>query len=203
MKKQSLKTKPTTGTGVNTIVFDLETNGLLHDATRIHCVSLYWCEDDRIESVNDEKYADNPKDLPMAGNYSITTALGFLECASTIIGHNIINFDIPVIQKLYPWFTPRGTIIDTLLLSRLYHTNLFDIDKQRNWPHMPLQLYGRHSLEAYGYRLGEYKGEFGKTTDWKEWSQEMQDYCEQDVAVTTKLCDHFRPYLNGSKWSTR
>ena len=25
---------------------------------------------------------------------------------------------------------------------------------------MPLQLYGRHSLEAYGYRLGEYKGKF-------------------------------------------
>ena len=203
MKKQSLKTKPLDGTEGDTLVFDLETNGLLNDATRIHCVSLYWGEDDRIESFNDEKYADNPKDLPMAGNYSITTALGFIECAATIIGHNIINFDIPVIQKLYPWFTPRGTIIDTLLLSRLYHTNLFDIDKQRNWPHMPLQLYGRHSLEAYGYRLGEYKGGFGKTTDWKEWSQDMQDYCEQDVAVTTKLCDHFRPYLSGSKWSTR
>ena len=203
MKKQSLKTKPLPGTGADVIVFDLETNGLLNDATRIHCVSLYWGEDDRIESFNDEKYADDPKALPMGGHYSITTALGWIEAANTLIGHNIINFDIPVIQKLYPWFTPRGTIIDTLLLSRLYHTNLFDIDKQRNWPHMPLQLYGRHSLEAYGYRLGEYKGEFGKTTDWKEWSQEMQDYCEQDVAVTTKLCDHFHHYLSGSKWSTR
>ena len=203
MKKQSLKTKPSSGTGANVLVFDLETNGLLNDATRIHCISLHWSEDDRIESFNDEKYADNPKDLPMAGNYSITTALGFIECAATIIGHNIINFDIPVIQKLYPWFTPRGTIIDTLLLSRLYHTNLFDIDKEKNWPHMPLQLYGRHSLEAYGYRLGEYKGAFGKTTDWREWSKDMQDYCEQDVIVTKKLCDHFRPYVSGSKWSTR
>ncbi len=203
MKKQSLKTKPLDGTEGDTLVFDLETNGLLNDATRIHCISLHWSEDDRIESFNDEKYADNPKDLPMAGNYSITTALGFIECAATIIGHNIINFDIPVIQKLYPWFTPRGTIIDTLLLSRLYHTNLFDIDKEKNWPHMPLQLYGRHSLEAYGYRLGEYKGAFGKTTDWREWSKDMQDYCEQDVIVTKKLCDHFRPYLSGSKWSTR
>ena len=203
MKKQSLKTKHFTGTGADAIVFDLETNGLLNDATRIHCISLYSNETGQIESFNDEKYADNPKDLPMAGNYSITTALGFIECAATIIGHNIINFDIPVIQKLYPWFTPRGTIIDTLLLSRLYHTNLFDIDKEKNWPHMPLQLYGRHSLEAYGYRLGEYKGAFGKTTDWREWSKDMQDYCEQDVIVTKKLCDHFRPYLSGSKWSTR
>ncbi len=46
------------------------------------------------------------------------------------------------------------------------------------------QMYGRHSLEAWGYRLGEYKGSFSKTTDWKEWSQEMEDYCIQDVVVT-------------------
>ena len=203
MKKLNSKIKHLSGRGGDTLVFDLETNGLLNDATRIHCISLYSNETGKIESFNDEKYADNPKDLPMAGHYSITTALGWLEVADYIIGHNIINFDIPVIKKFYSWFNPRGTIIDTLLLSKLYHPNLFDIDKKKNWPHMPLQLYGRHSLEAYGYRLGEYKGGFGKTTDWKEWSQDMQDYCEQDVAVTTKLCDHFHPYLSGSKWNTR
>tara|TARA_R100000329_G_scaffold54244_1_gene49474 strand:- start:22 stop:600 length:579 start_codon:yes stop_codon:yes gene_type:complete len=192
---------------VGTIVFDLETNGLLNDATRIHCISLYWCEDDRTESFNDEPYGDGTfcikEDAPMGGNYSITTALGYLEVADVLIGHNIVGFDIPVIKRLYPWFNPRGTVIDTLILSRLYHPNLLDIDKQHNWKHMPLQLYGRHSLEAYGYRLGEYKGNFGKTTDWKEWSQEMQDYCEQDVVVTKKLCDHYHPYLSGSKWNTR
>ena len=203
MKKQSLKTKPTLGTGGDTLVFDLETNGLLNDATRIHCISIYWREGDEIKSFNDEKYAQSPKDLPMGASYAITTALTWLETADILIGHNIIGFDIPVIKKLYPWFNPRGAIIDTLLLSKLYHQSLFDIDHKKVWDHMPLQLYGRHSLEAYGYRLGEYKGGFGKTTDWKEWSQEMQDYCEQDVAVTTKLCDHFHPYLSGSKWSTR
>ena len=56
---------------------------------------------------------------------------------------------------------------------------------------MPLQLYGRHSLEAYGYRLGEYKGGFAKQTDWKEWSQDMEDYMVQDVQVTHKLWIHF------------
>jgi hypothetical protein len=74
-----------------------------------------------------------------------------------------------------------------------------EVDKRQAWKHMPLQMYGRHSLEAYGYRLGEYKGNFAKTTDWSDWSQEMEDYCEQDVKVTTKLCDHFQPYLNGSR----
>ena len=203
MKKQSLKTGLLHGTDGDTIVFDLETNGLLNDATRIHCISLYSNETNQIESFNDEKYADAPKDLPMAGHYSITTAIHWLEVADYIIGHNIIGFDIPIIKKFYPYFNPRGIIIDTLLLSKLYHPNLLDIDKTKTWPHMPLQLYGRHSLEAYGYRLGEYKGSFSKTTDWSDWSQEMQDYCEQDVAVTTKLCDHFHPYLSGSKWNTR
>ena len=195
-------TKPTTGQVA--IVFDLETNGLIHDATRIHCVALHWCQENITESFNDEPYAKevsgaDKKYLPMASGYSVTTALGWLECADVLIGHNIIGFDIPVIKSIYPWFDPSGIIVDTLLLSRLYHPNLLDIDKKHNWKHMPLQLYGRHSLEAYGYRLGEYKGNFAKTTDWKEWSQEMQDYCVQDVVVTNKLCKHFHPYLSGSR----
>ena len=198
-------TKPTSGVGP--IVFDLETNGLLHDATRIHCVALHWCEDDRTETCNDEKYAESPKELPMGANYSITTALSYLEVADVLVGHNIIGFDIPIIKRLYPWFNPSGIVLDTLLLSRLYHPNLLDIDQPKDkytgerttrWENMPVQLHGRHSLEAYGYRLGEYKGNFGKTTDWKEWSQEMQYYCKQDVIVTTKLCKHFHKYLTGS-----
>ena len=74
---------------------------------------------------------------------------------------------------------------------------MLGLDKKHQWKHMPLQLYGRHSLESYGYRLGEYKGGFAKDTDWKEWSQEMEDDCVQDVNVTVKLCQPFRPYLTG------
>jgi len=187
---------------VGTVVFDLETNGLLHDATRIHCLALHWGEMDITESFNDEKYVEKPdayikEDCPMASGHSITTGISWLETADYLVGHNIIGFDLPIIKAIYPWFNPRGIIMDTLLLSRLYHPNLLDIDKARNWKHMPLQLYGRHSLEAYGYRLGEYKGNFAKTTDWSDWSQEMEDYCKQDVAVTTKLCNHFHKYLTG------
>ena len=195
MKKQSSLTKPTNGVG--TIVFDLESNGLLKQASRIHCISLHWCDGDMTEVFNDEKYADNAKELPM-GNGSITTAISHLEVADTVVGHNIIGYDLPLIKKLYPYFTYPPVIVDTLLLSRLYHPNLYDIDKKHEWKDMPTKLYGSHSLEAYGYRLGLRKGDYGKDTDWKEWSQEMQDYCVQDVKVTEKLCEHFRPYLLGS-----
>ena len=189
--------KPTNGIG--TLVIDTETNGLLRNATRIHCVSLYWVEEDRTESFNDEPYAENPKELPMAGGagYSITTAICWISMANMVVGHNIVGFDLPLIKRLYPFFEYPPVIVDTLLLSRLYHPNLYDIDKKQEWKDMPSKLYGSHSLEAYGYRLGEHKGDYGKTTDWSEWSQEMQDYCEQDVVVTKKLCDHFHPYLNG------
>ena len=172
-----------------TLVFDLETNGLLHDVTRIHCIAIYDSTTDEIETYNDEK---NNK-------YSISEGINKLLVADTIVGHNIIGFDIPCISKLYNFFTPRSCVVDTLLLSRLYHPNIYDIDHKHKWRHMPLQLYGRHSLESYGYRLGEYKGEFGKTSDWSEWSQEMEDYCAQDVEVTKKLCDHFHPYLTGAR----
>ena len=199
MKRPSSSIKPTNG---HQVVFDLETNGLLLDATRIHCIAIHDSELNKIEAFNDEPYTDGTfdikEDAPMGSSYSITTGISRLETADVLIGHNIIGFDIPIIQRLYPYFNPTGIIIDTLLLSRLYHPNLLDIDKRHNWNHMPLQLYGRHSLESYGYRLGEYKGSFSKTTDWKDWSQEMQDYCIQDVIVTTKLCEHFHKYLTGS-----
>ena len=41
-------------------------------------------------------------------------------------------------------------------------------DKKSQVEGMPTKLYGRHSLESYGYRLGEYKGNFGETSDWLE-----------------------------------
>jgi len=186
----NLETKPTTGIGP--IIFDLEANGLLNNATHIHCIVLNYVQENLTYSYNDESPGKGMSE-------PVVRAVQHIEMADYIIGHNILGYDLPLIKSLFPFFSPTGIIIDTLLLSRLYHPNLLDIDKKHAWKHMPLQLYGRHSLESYGYRLGEYKGNFAKTTDWKIWSQEMEDYCVQDVNVTTKLWNHFLPYLNGSR----
>ena len=168
------------------LIFDLETDGFLSQATSIHCLAIHDTDTELTVSYNDK------------GNQEpVVRGVQRLEDADCIAGHNIIGFDIPVIQKLFPWFSWPGITCDTLLLSRLLNPNLMDIDKKRQWRYMPLQLYGRHSLEAYGHRLGEYKGSFSKETDWQEWSQEMEDYCIQDVNVTTKLCHRFINRLNG------
>ena len=167
------------------LVFDIETNGLLYDVSKIHCISTFDTKEEKTYVYNDQN-----DETP-----SIRDGINQIMEADTLAGHNLIGYDLAVLRKLSDGFHTDATVIDTLVLSRLYHPNLMEIDKKRQWRHMPLQLYGRHSLEAYGYRLGEYKGDFGKTSDWKEWSQEMQDYMVQDVNVTTKLCEHFRPYL--------
>ena len=168
------------------LIFDIETDGLLKDVSRVHCLSIYDTTTKELISYNDEGSAP-----------PISRGVTRLLDADCIIGHNIIGYDIPVLKKLYPFFDPPKLGIDTLLLSRLYHPDMMALDKAKNWNHMPLQLYGRHSLESYGYRLGEYKGCFGKDSDWKEWSEEMQLYCEQDPKVTNKLWKHFHKYLNG------
>lgn len=168
-------------------IFDLETDGLYDDVTQIHCLGIYDLDTKQTLVYNDTGAAE-----------PITKGVQLLEDACNLVGHNIIGYDLPVIRKIFPWFSPSGTAVDTLVLSRIFHADILKTDQKRRWKHMPLQLYGRHSLEAYGHRLGEYKGSFGKTTDWKEWSQDMQDYCIQDVQVTTKLWSHFRPYLTSS-----
>ena len=168
------------------LVFDIETDGFLANVTTIHCIGIHDLDNKETYTFNDT-----------GSQEPIVRGIQLLADADSIIGHNIIGYDLPVIAKLYSWFTVPSTTIDTLLLSRLYHSDMMKLDKKHNWKHMPLKLYGRHSLESYGYRLNEFKGAFGSTTDWKEWSQEMEDYCLQDVQVTVKLWHHFHKYLNG------
>jgi len=168
------------------LVFDIESDGLYRDVTRIHCLCIHDLDAKEDYIFNDEGNAE-----------PITKGVQMLEDACNMVGHNIVGYDLRVIRKLFPWFSPAGNPVDTLVLSRIYHADILKTDQKRKWKNMPLQLYGRHSLEAYGHRLGEYKGEFGKTTDWRNWSEEMQDYCLQDVHVTKKLWQHFLPYLTG------
>ena len=180
MKEHDLKTRPIT------LLFDIETNEIQARIREIHCIVLYHVEGNKFYRFNDQQLS-----------HPVVRAVQYLQDADRIIGHNIIGFDIPAIKEVYPFFNPLGEVVDTLLLSRLYHPNMLELDK-RVCRDMPTKLYGRHSLESYGHRLGEYKGDYCKTADWKEWSQAMEDYCQQDVVVTKKLWKHFQPYLIGS-----
>lgn len=159
------------------LVFDIETNGLPRQGLScVHCIVTKNIETGEVLRYND-----------VGTHESVTTGVNMLAEADVLIGHNIVGFDVPVIQSIYPFFEPKARLYDTLILSRLLQSDVLAIDYRKKPPGMPGKLFGRHSLEAWGYRLGDYKGEFAKTTDWSEWSQDMEDYCEQDVHVCETL----------------
>ena len=120
-----------------------------------------------------------------------------LETADVLIGHNIIGYDIPLLQEQFPDFQPRGEVLDTLVLSRLFYPHILDRDYERRPVGMPQKLYGRHSLEAWGYRLKCFKGDFAKHEGaWEVYTPEMLDYCIQDTEVTYKLFQLMQRRMN-------
>ena len=165
------------------LVFDLETDGYLEHLTKIHCIAIRNADDTSQSWVYSPQW--------------IEQGLKQLMEADEVIGHNIITFDIPAAQKVYPWFDLTGVkVTDTLVLSRLMRPDLKQDDYQSRMTakEFPKKHFGSHSLKAWGLRLGIHKGDFGEQTDWSEWSQGMQDYCERDVEVNVALWEALAPH---------
>lgn len=155
------------------LCFDIESNGLLDTLTKIHVLVA--------------KDTETGERMTRIGHQEIGSFLrNTLMTAPEFCGHNIIGFDVPALQKVFPWFKPVGKAVDTLVLSRVIHTNLMESDCElRDIGKLPGRLIGGHSLEAWGYRLGEYKGDYHG--GWEVCTPEMVEYCEQDVEVTALL----------------
>ena len=178
-----------------TLIFDVESDGLLDTLTRIHLLCIREYETGRVWTFRRNKRMDN-----------IADGVAMLMDAVCIVGHNIVQFDIPAIQLIYPWFDPQGVIRDTLVMSRLIFTDQKDRDF-RLWRRNKLEgrYIGSNELKAWGFRLGLQKGDYmddkvaeakalGMTDNdeimafvWASWNPEMEDYCELDVDVTTRL----------------
>ena len=126
------------------IYLDLEANGLTPDTV--------WCVVTRENGVN--TVHTTPDTLCKA-----------LEGSVSVCGHNLIGYDIPVLERLWGLSVASERVVDTLVLSRLY-------DPSRQ---------GGHSLRSWGDTLGFPKGDHD---DWSRLSQEMIDYCIRDVEVT-------------------
>ena len=159
------------------LLFDIESTGLLRRGSTIHCIVM--------RDVNDPDEAQVFDHQP---DRAVIQGVKQLERADTLIGHNIIGYDIPLLKEQFPDFDPQGETVDTLVLSRLFYPHIADRDYERRPAGMPQRLYGRHSLEAWGYRLRCFKGDFGKHDgNWAVYTPEMLDYCIQDTQVTYKL----------------
>ena len=154
------------------LVFDIETDGLYDKVTKVFCIVIY-------DINREETFAYGPD--------RIDDALAHLATGDVLIGHNVIFYDVPVLQKLHS-FNCKARILDTLICTRLIwpKEKLYDLDVQL-YPEVPKNYRGMAGLKAWGYRLSDNKIEF---KDFSEYSEEMLVYCKQDVAVTSKLWKH-------------
>ena len=93
----------------------------------------------------------------------------FAKQTKEFIGHNIIGFDVPVVNKLFGKdLFANCKITDTLVLSRLLN---------------PV-IDGGHSLKNWGTKLGQAKIEFEQ---FDYLSDDMLKYCRNDVELTERL----------------
>lgn len=136
--------------------FDLEADGLLLDATKVHCIVLKDLETEEVFAYRPDQILEGVRHIQEAGE---------------LIGHNISLYDLPLLQRLYGLDWSEIKVKDTMIWSRL-------LDPDR---------LGGHSLKAWGKTLGNWKGDF---TDFSQFTDEMLNYCIQDVEVTETLHDH-------------
>ena len=135
------------------LAIDVETDGL--DATKIWCAVT---KDIDTNEVNTWKEA--------------TGLRQYINEQDLLIGHNIIGFDLPVLNRLWNLNTESNPLRDTLIMSRLLN---------------PVLEKG-HSLDSWGERLGLKKGDFNDFGGGL--SEDMVAYCIQDVEISHSLFTH-------------
>ena len=197
-------------------VFDIESDGLLDTITKVHCINMVdRATGEELRFTDHEYYQDvegNTTDVPTPRNGSIRDALYLLE-EGEIAGHNIHGYDTPALEIVYPGFNPRGKQID----SRTMGETIFPDLKAKDWGmirkgKLP-EAFGKgaghhgahagsHSLAAWGIRL-EAMGydvntkthfdpkDYGHTWATMPFTQEMDDYCMDDVRANVALFEFF------------
>ena len=153
------------------IVFDIETDGF--NPSVVNCLVIH----------------KDGKSIPFIGK-EIPNGIKQL-AGNIVVGHNVIKFDLPVLEKLYGYKHNPELVHDTLCLSRLIYpdiTNSVDVKLSARGL-LDKSFWGKHSLKAWGVRLQVLKGDFAESHDFKTYSKKMLDYCIQDVKITKLLYD--------------
>lgn len=135
-------------------IFDIETDGLLDEVTKIHCLSY--------------RIFDGKKEVASNSITDYNKIIDFVNKQETLVGHNIIKYDVPVLEKILN-MKVSSNVIDTLGIS---------------YYHYPVKNF-KHGLGAWGERLG-----FGKPVveDWKDQPVEVYIHrCESDVEINSRL----------------
>ncbi|RLA26274.1 MAG: hypothetical protein DRQ62_00125 [Gammaproteobacteria bacterium] len=136
-------------------VWDTENDDLLRDVSRNWIIAAYNLDEKKMYHW-------------LEGDF------GWIEVfdkATLMIGHNILGYDNPVLEKLFGYTFPKTCKFrDTLLMSQILNYKRFG--------------HAGHGLAKWGEFFNYPKGDFH---DWSQYSEEMRDYCFQDVRLTAKV----------------
>ncbi|MDH5182288.1 MAG: DNA polymerase [Gammaproteobacteria bacterium] len=138
------------------LVFDIEGDGFLRDVTRMWTIIIHnLTTGERVEFLeNDLGWQDY-----------------FNNNVGIVVGHNILGYDVPVLEKLFGYKFPKETQFhDTLLMSQILDYRRFG--------------YQGHSLAVWGKSLNYPKIDFH---DFSKWTPEMSKYCHQDVNLNVEV----------------
>jgi len=132
-----------------TTVFDIETDGLLDELTKIHVLS--WSND-----MGEVKHTHDYDEM----RYVLLNS-------ETLVGHNIIRFDLPAVERVLD-IKVTARLIDTLALSWYLHHDRM-----------------KHGLEGYGVDYGVPKPVI---KDWNTLTpEEYAHRCDEDVKINNRL----------------
>lgn len=158
-------------------VIDLEANGLYDTVTKLHCA---------VASTLDGK------DVRRFDNTQMDEFVAFLKTVDIWIGHNILQYDIPVVEKVLGYkFT--GKKVDTLLMSRLQNPHRTAPPQAQN----KKEAMKVHGLYAWGVRVGIDKPEIEY---WDEYTPEILHRCEEDVRINVATYHALKKEGKGQNW---
>ena len=157
------------------VVLDIEANGLLDKVTKAWCAVAYDIHEDKYYEF---ELHEDQEDFKR-----------FMDGVNLWIGHNIIDYDIPLLRLLGIYSYTRD-VCDTLLMSRALNpdrklpdgcpTHVWDESQGKH------KLVGKQSLEAWGYRVARAKPSVDR---WDKWDEKILHRCREDVKINAMTLD--------------
>ena len=161
-----------------TYFYDLETDGLRDEATKIH-IGVFKNKDDRT-------------DVRIFLEHEMDEMVEFLGGVDMLISHNGIGYDQPVMDRLlgFKW---KGKSYDTLVLSRILSPN-----RMKPFGMYPTRA-GPHSVEVWAYRLGGVAKV--ENEDWSVYTENMRQRCIVDVNLQEDIYYALQDEMKDGDWS--
>lgn len=170
------------------LIFDIEANGYNELVKR---GSKWFKEADRIHVLAIREYGSKRTQVFRHNDKENTIAKGWalLQTADAVVGHNIIAYDWPILERVCGEAKRRPKLFDTLVGARLL------------WPDAQ-DAKTNNDLDALARRAG-HKGKTPFEGPWTEWSQKMEDYCVDDVDASLAVFKWIKPKLQPFKLAFR